>query len=121
MLPDHAVPPVLDRTALALLVANDPVAEQRLLRSFRRAHSHDREALRVALDAREPQNIARAAHRIIGACRLAGAHALCRACERLLQAVDAADWSEVTALRAVISSEQARLDDCLDVLIATAS
>ncbi len=100
----------IDRTALAGISRGDAATERRLLAIFRKAHSADADALRGALEQRDVVAVTRAAHRVMGASRMAGALALADICGSLAQAGAAGDWDIIAANRDALNRELERIE-----------
>jgi EAL domain-containing protein (putative c-di-GMP-specific phosphodiesterase class I)/CheY-like chemotaxis protein len=106
---DPVVSPPIDRAVLAAISRGDPLVERRLLSAFHRANVQDADALRVALDARNMSAVTRAAHRVMGASRMAGAVALAGICNTIAQAGQSGDWAAVAASRSALEFELERV------------
>ncbi|HEY1138886.1 MAG TPA: ATP-binding protein [Lysobacter sp.] len=101
----------VDPAALHVLTKGEPAAVRRVLQHFHRVNQRDVEALLAALDRVDFPAIARAAHRIRGACVLIGAHALAAVCDLIEHAGHSGDGAAVAGYRARLDHELERLND----------
>lgn len=104
----------IDRAALAVLAHGDEAVERRLLAVFRKANAADAAALKSALEQRNVEAATSAAHRVMGAGRMAGAVALSAVCERMVRAGQSGDWEAMVAQRDALDRELQRIDAYLD-------
>jgi HPt (histidine-containing phosphotransfer) domain-containing protein len=100
----------LDREALSAICGGDAAAERDILAEFRRANDADAANFKLALAARDAQQITLASHRIRGASRAIGAIALAAVCERLERAGRAGDWQAIEADIGAFQLERERLN-----------
>lgn len=96
--------------ALAEISQGDKAVERRLLGVFRKSNETDAAALRVALAQRDMAAVIRAAHRVMGASKMAGAATLAAICGSIVQAGRDDDWSAVTANKDVFYCELDRVN-----------
>jgi CheY-like chemotaxis protein/HPt (histidine-containing phosphotransfer) domain-containing protein len=101
----------VDPAALHVLTKGEPAAVRRVLQHFHRVNQRDVDALLAALDRVDFPAIARAAHRIKGACVLIGAHALAAVCNLIEHAGHSGDGDAVAEYRARLHHELERLND----------
>ncbi len=106
---DAAAAPI-DGAALAEIACGDPAAERRLLNVFRTANDTDAAALRAALDKRDAAAVVRAAHRLMGAARIAGATVLAGICAAVAQAGRTFDWDGMALHNRALCHELARVN-----------
>jgi CheY-like chemotaxis protein/HPt (histidine-containing phosphotransfer) domain-containing protein/anti-sigma regulatory factor (Ser/Thr protein kinase) len=108
--PGDATDTPVDPAALHVLTRGEPAAVRRVLQHFHRVNQRDVEALLAALDRVDFPAIARAAHRIKGACALIGAHALAAVCNLIEHAGRSGDGPAVAGCRARLHHELERLN-----------
>jgi HPt (histidine-containing phosphotransfer) domain-containing protein len=111
---DDAEPIPIDRAALAEISCGDEAAERRLLSVFRAANAVDGTMLDAAMGRRDAPAVNRAAHRLLGAARLAGATVLVDVCSIIMQAGKADDWDAIDTNRDALCRELARINLYLD-------
>jgi two-component system sensor histidine kinase BarA len=104
----------IDHAALAEIACGDEAAERRLLVVFRAANDADVAVLEAAVERRDAPAVTRAAHRLVGAARLAGAGVLADVCSRIVQAGRAGDWDAIESNRDALHGELARINLYLD-------
>ncbi len=109
----------IDPAALAEITFGDPVVERRLLGVFRSANAVDVERLRAAMTRQDVPALVRAAHRIIGAARLVGAHGLTAICTTIARAGQCGDWTTIALQQAALETELAHIDAYLDRRLVT--
>jgi HPt (histidine-containing phosphotransfer) domain-containing protein len=108
--PGDATDTPVDPAALHVLTRGEPAAVRRVLQHFHRVNQRDVDTLLAALDRVDFPAIARAAHRIKGACALIGAHALAAVCNLIEHAGHSGDGAAVAEYRARLHHELERLD-----------
>ncbi|HLL12039.1 MAG TPA: ATP-binding protein, partial [Rubrivivax sp.] len=100
----------LDRTVLGSLIGHDdPELHTKIYRDYQRSTAADLDTLRRAAIGRDGLQLARAAHRVCGASRSVGAHALADMADALQQAGDRIDWPRVDSQLLALDSEWERL------------
>ena len=104
----------IDRAALAVISNGEAATEHKLLRIFCKTNALDAAALDAALRQRDGAGAIRAAHRLLGASRMAGATALGALCANIVQAGHAADWDAITRHRDALCHELERINTYLD-------
>jgi two-component system, NarL family, sensor histidine kinase EvgS len=104
----------IDHSLLLEIVGGDAVAEREMLQDFQQANNEDAAMLKQAVDKRDMFQIARAAHRIKGASKIVGAHALARICERIEEAGRTNDFKTVEADMEVYYGELERVNAYLE-------
>jgi CheY-like chemotaxis protein len=104
----------LDRSALTKLVGEQPALQLEILGDYRRATDQDAAALRQAVAGADGAAVARMAHRLKGASRTVGAHALAAICGAIEGAGHALDWPTVDAAMPRFEAEWRRLKSNLD-------
>ena len=109
---DQSAP--IDRAALAVISRGDGATERRLLGVFRKATAADAAAFKVALEQRDIGAVIGAAHRVLGASRLAGATTLALICNTIAQSGRAGDWDAISANRNEFYREFERVKAYLD-------
>lgn len=107
----------IDRAALAEISRGDQAVERRLLSVFQKANAADAGALKEALEQRDVAAVIRAAHRVVGASKMAGAITLAAICESIAQAGKSGDWNAIVANRDALYFEFERVNDYLCVQI----
>ena len=115
---DAAAPSPIDGAALAEISGGDRAAERRLLSVFRAANDSDFAALDAAMLTRDQAGVTRAAHRLLGAAKLAGAAVLVDLCRLMAEAGKAADWDAIAAHREALYGELARINRYLDARLS---
>ena len=110
-----SVPPI-DPSVLAGLTGGNTDIEQAVLANFRRVNEEDAMMLERAVDEQSIANVSRAAHRMKGACRMIGAHALAAIAEVIERASRNEDWQAVRSSMAAFDAERDRLDNWIDGL-----
>ena len=113
--------PPLDRSVIAEVSGGDVALEREVFTEFLRVNGEDAAILADAFKARDVARLIQAAHRMKGASRTIGAHALAEACARLEEAARANDWATVTATLDPFRREMARLEDYLGAAAGAAS
>jgi len=109
---DDAAP--IDRSVLATISGGDAATERRILADFRRVNDEDATMLDQAMTASDIDLVSRAAHRILGASRMVGAHALAAVCERIEHAGRSGDRKAIVAGIPPFRKECKRLNAYLD-------
>lgn len=109
----------IDRSMLAEISGGDQSIERKLLTVFRQVNEVDAAALKEALEKQDVVSITRAAHRISGAGKMAGAMALAGICERIEHAGRANDWDTIAASRDALYRELERVNTYLGTIQLT--
>lgn len=104
----------IDRAALAEISRGDAAVERRLLSVFRTANDLDVARLQAAVDKRDVAGVIRAAHRVMGASRMAGAAVLANICATMARAGKRGDWEAIHANNRALYQELARINAYLD-------
>ena len=104
----------VDRDVLAAVSGGDAAIESDVLAQFRRVNQEDAVMLGRAVEASDILAITHACHRISGASRIIGAHALAAVCERLELAGRASDLTAIEANIGSFHHELARLNAYCD-------
>ena len=112
--PGAAAP--VDRSVLAEISGGDAAAERDILLDFRRVNDEDAAMLKQAVAKNDIPQVARASHRIKGACKMVGAMGLASVCERIEHASRANDWTTVEADMRAFHQEWMRLNAYFDSL-----
>jgi signal transduction histidine kinase/CheY-like chemotaxis protein len=112
-LPFHAA---VERSALAAISGGSAATERDILLDFRRVNDEDTAMLMQGVATTDMAQVARAAHRILGASRMVGALALAAVCERIQGASRASDWAGITASMDAFNLESLRLNAYCDSL-----
>ena len=105
----------VDRAALAAISNGDAATERRLLNVFRNANVADAVTLDMALKQRDSAGVMRAAHRLLGASKMAGAMALGVICGNIMQAGRCEDWDAIGTYRDQLDRELGRINAYLDM------
>ncbi len=113
-----AQPSPIDGAAFTEIACGDHAAERRLLSVFRAANDNDFAALDAALHTRDQAAVTRAAHRLLGAAKLAGATVLVDLCCVIVQAAKAGEWDALAANRDALDRELARVNRYLDARLS---
>jgi two-component system sensor histidine kinase EvgS len=112
--------PPVDHSVLAGLTGGNTGIEQAVLANFRRVNGEDVAMLERAVDEQSIAKVTRSAHRMKGACRMIGAHALAAVAEVIEHASRNEDWPAVRSNMATFATERDRLDGWVDgLLVAT--
>jgi CheY-like chemotaxis protein/HPt (histidine-containing phosphotransfer) domain-containing protein len=112
--PGAAAP--VDRSVLAEISGGDAAAERDILLDFRRVNDEDATMLKQAVAKNDIPQVARASHRIKGACKMVGAMGLASVCERIEHACRANEWTTVEADMGAFHQEWMRLNAYFDSL-----
>ena len=100
----------IDPSSLAQISGGDAAMEREILADFKNANDADMQALRQALAQRDLAQVARASHRVKGACRMVGAAALASVCERMEKAGRENSWKDVAREQGALEHELERLN-----------
>ena len=100
----------IDLAALAEISRGDKAVERRLLSIFRKANDTDAAALKAALAQRDTAAVIRAAHRVMGASKMAGATTLAAICGSIAQAGQDSDWNTIAANKDAFYREVERVN-----------
>jgi CheY-like chemotaxis protein/HPt (histidine-containing phosphotransfer) domain-containing protein len=106
----------VDHAVLAAVLGGDAATERDVLTDFRHANDKDAAMLERAVAANDGPQVTRATHRILGASKMIGAHALAGVCERIGHASRSRDWMAVMADMSAFHREMARLNTYVDAL-----
>ena len=104
----------IDRSALAEVSGGDVQLERQIYAQFLGANDEDVALMRKAIESRDPKLLTHAAHRIKGASRTIGAHALADMAARLETAAGEPDWEAVRSCEAGLYREVKRLAEYLE-------
>ena len=115
---EAAQPSPIDGDALTEISCGDHAAERRLLSVFRAANTKDFAALDAAVHTYDEAAVTRAAHRLLGAAKLAGATVLVDLCCVIVQTAKAGDWNAIAANRDALYRELARVNLYLDARLS---
>jgi CheY-like chemotaxis protein/HPt (histidine-containing phosphotransfer) domain-containing protein len=101
----------VDAALLEELTGGDPALTADLLRDFFESSRADLEALEEAIDARNHDEARRSAHRLNGASRVLGAHALSDLAQQIEDraANGSGDWERLRSLAAEVDEQLSRL------------
>lgn len=110
LLPAAAPGAPVDRSVLDMIVA-DVAAQAQVLRDFRTHIDADHARLLELLGRDDPAEVQRAAHRMVGSCRMVGATPLANACAAIERAARDSDMAEARV-------KSAELDDAISGLHA---
>lgn len=108
----------VDLRLIAATWGGGEAGSREILHFFRSSSRQDALALQDALAARDLPELTRAAHRLLGACRMVGALDLGAECERISQAGRRQDWAGVLAALQPFEAQLRRLDEFVDHLVA---
>ena len=111
----HSLP--IDHTALAVISNGDAAVERRLVDAFYRASAADAATLNAAVEQRDAVAVIRAAHRVLGASKMAGAVTLAAICVNTTRAAQARDWDAIALSRDTLIRELERVSAYLDTLL----
>jgi signal transduction histidine kinase/CHASE3 domain sensor protein/HPt (histidine-containing phosphotransfer) domain-containing protein/ActR/RegA family two-component response regulator len=106
----------VDRSVLAAMLGGDDATERDVLVDFRRTNDKDAAMLEQAVAANDVPQVTRATHRISGASRMVGAHALAGVCDRIGHAGRSRDWPAVAEELGAFHREWTRLNAYVDAL-----
>ena len=103
----------IDTALLEELTGGDPALAADLLRDYFESSRADLEALEEAVDARNHDEARRHAHRLKGASRVLGAHALSDLAQQIEDraANGSGDWERLRSLAAEVDERLSRLAD----------
>jgi len=111
---DEPVP--VDPALIADTWGGDPGGMRDILQFFQRANDADAAALDAAVAARDPAQVTRATHRMLGASKMVGAWDFAGACDRLGAAGRAGDWAALEAALPEFRRQWERLNAYIDAL-----
>jgi CheY-like chemotaxis protein/HPt (histidine-containing phosphotransfer) domain-containing protein len=106
----------IDRLALAEISHGNTTTEHEILVDFRLANDGDAAVLLKAVAAGDTADVAHLAHRILGACRMVGAHALAGVCTRLSEASRTRDAATLATDMTDFQIEWGRVNAYVDAL-----
>src|SRR5688572_19443489 len=115
---EAAEPSPIDGAAFTEIACGDHAAERRLLSVFRAANDNDSAALDAAVRTRDQAAVRRAAHRLLGAAKLAGATVVVDLCGVIVQAAKAGEWDAIAVNRDALCRELARVNLYLDARLS---
>jgi len=107
----------IDRAALAVISNGDAAAERRLMAAFRKANAADAATLDAAVEQRDGAAVIRAAHRVLGATKMAGAVTLAAICLSIMRAGESGDWDAIAVHQDTFNRELERVSAYLDTLL----
>jgi CheY-like chemotaxis protein/HPt (histidine-containing phosphotransfer) domain-containing protein len=110
--------PVLDARVLCEACGGNAILQRDLLLRYRAYLAADSRLLAGAIEIADADEATRLAHRVKGAARTIGAHALARAAERIERLAADARRSEWHARHLDLEAERGRIEERLDALVA---
>lgn len=101
--------PVIDTAVIQSMWGVDAARVGPIIAAYRHSAADDRAALHAAVDRRDGEGVAHSAHRMLGASKMVGAHAMAEACQILLTEARGDKWDAVAKALEAFEAEYARV------------